>query len=213
VLLALARLRAFAGEPNAARELYHRSRAIYEDLGGGLAAALVAIDSGPVEMLAGDFDAAEAELRGDYEALARIGERAYLATTAAWLAQVMVQTGRVVEAETFSRISEAAALPDDVETQVLWRSALGRARALTGQRDEAVGLLREALAMVERTEQPDAQGMVLMDFARVQEACGEPAKAVALAGRARALFETKGNRVSMAKADELLANLRRPDRT
>ncbi len=209
VLLALARLRALGAEPDVARDLYRRSRAIYEDLGGGLAAALVAIDSGPVEMLAGDLEAAEAELRHDYEALARIGERAYLATTAAWLAQVMVQTGRLVEAETFSRISEDAALPDDVETQVIWRAALGKARALAGERDEAVALLGEALALVERTEQPDAQGMVLLDFARVHEASGSPGEATSLALRARALFEAKGNLVSATSADELLARVGR----
>jgi class 3 adenylate cyclase/tetratricopeptide (TPR) repeat protein len=207
VLLALARLNALAGRPDPARDLYRRSRAIYEDLGGTLSAALVSIDSGPVEMLAGDLDAAERELRRDYDALERIGERAYLATTSAWLAQVMYGQERLEEAERFSRVSEESAAPADVETQVLWRCARGKTLARLGRIDEGEGLLREAVAMIEGTEQPDAHGMVLLDLARVKVIAGRPGEAESMIRKARDLFEQKGNVVSSAKATELLAEI------
>ena len=109
MLCSLARLHALGGNAERARELYRRSRDIYDDLGVRLPSALVSIDSGPVELLAGDPEAAERELRRDFEVLEEMGERAYLSTTSAWLALAVFAQGRVEEAERFSRISEEAA--------------------------------------------------------------------------------------------------------
>ncbi len=59
----LAHLRAMVGDFERARDDYRRARAILEELGLRFDAALISIDSGPVELLAGDPVAAEAELR------------------------------------------------------------------------------------------------------------------------------------------------------
>jgi class 3 adenylate cyclase/tetratricopeptide (TPR) repeat protein len=207
ILCALSRLRALGGEPELARELYRRARSLNEDLGGKLHAALVSIDSGPAEMLAGDLTAAEAELRRDYEVLEAMGERVYLSTTAAWLAHVEYGQGRLEEAERYSRIAEEAASPDDTETQALWRSARGKTLASEGRVEEGEALLREAVAMIERTEQPDAQGMMLLDLARVLVMGNRTTEALPVIRSAKKLFDQKGNVVSSSAAAELLADV------
>ena len=89
-LRALANLEAMRGNFDEARSLYRRSRATLDDLGWRFDAALTsAVASGAVELIAGDAAAAEAELRRDHEVLAAMGERNYISTTAAFLAEAL----------------------------------------------------------------------------------------------------------------------------
>ncbi len=204
ILLSLARLYAMAGDVEHARELYAGSRAISQDLGARLHAALASIDAGPIELMAGDLAAAERELRRDYAALEEIGERAYLSTTAAWLAHVLFEAGRLDEAEAQSRVSESLATADDTETQVLWRCALGKVLAARGRGDEAEALVREAVDRIEATDQVDAQGLALTDLGRVLSlAPGRDADAMEAFERAIERFDRKGNVVSSARATAL----------
>jgi tetratricopeptide (TPR) repeat protein len=158
-------------------------------------------------MLAGDLAAAERELRGDYDELHRMGEKTYLALTAALLALALCMQGRYPEAEEFSEVSQKSANPDDVEAQVLWRCARGKTLAATGDAGEGEVLLREALTLIEQTEQPDIHGMVLLDLARLLSTAGRPEEAAPLARRASELFEQKGNVVSRQSATALLERL------
>ncbi len=93
-LAALAHLRAMVGDFELARDDYRRGRAILEELGLRFDASLISIDSGPVELLAGDPVAAEAELRKDYEALDAMGERNYISTIAGLLAEALYRQER-----------------------------------------------------------------------------------------------------------------------
>jgi class 3 adenylate cyclase/tetratricopeptide (TPR) repeat protein len=205
IMLALSRLYAMAGEFERARELYGLSRSISEDLGVRLHAALTSIDSGPVELLAGNLDAAERELSRDLHALESMGERAYLSTTAAWLAQVMVEAHRPEEAEELCALSQASASADDVETQMLWRCALAKVLATRGRFDEAVPLSGEAIALIESADQPDAQGMALADHGRVLRMAGRAEDAARAFERAIERFDLKGSVVARSRAQEMLA--------
>ena len=94
-LAALAHLRATVGDLDRAREDYRRGRVILEGLGLRFAASLISIESGAVELLAGDAAAAEAELRKDYEALDAMGERNYISSIAGLLAEALYRQGRI----------------------------------------------------------------------------------------------------------------------
>lgn len=199
-LLIWSRLEAMRGNFDEARELYRRSRATLEELGWNFLAALTSMDSGAVEMLAGDPVAAERELRGDYEALHRMGEKNYVSTTAALLADALYQQRRFDEAEALAAESERLAARDDVVTQVLWRSVRAKVRAQQRRAEEAQALGREAVDLLRRSEAPEWQGNALMDLAEILRLSGNEAEAAMAAEEAAVLFERKGSIVSLQRA-------------
>jgi ATP/maltotriose-dependent transcriptional regulator MalT len=201
---ALANLEAMGGRFEEARALYRRSRETLEQLGWRYDASLTsAVASGPVELIAGDEEAAERELRRDYEALAAIGEQNYIATTAAFLAEALYRQGRDEEALAMTERSEAIADTEDVATQYLWRSVRAKLVARAGRHAEAEALAREAVAIIGRAQDPDSQGYAALDLAEVLRMAGRLDEARAAADEAAARFELKGNRASAERARAL----------
>jgi tetratricopeptide (TPR) repeat protein len=207
-LRALANLEAMGGRFEEARSLYRRSRETLEQLGWRYDASLTsAVASGPVELIAGDAEAAERELRRDYETLAAIGEQNYIATTAAFLAEALYRQGRDEEALAMTERSEAIADTEDVATQYLWRSVRGKLLARGGRHREAESLAREAVAIIGRAQDPDSQGYAALDLAEVLAMGGRSDEAVAAAEDAAARFERKGNVASAARARALASKI------
>ncbi|HEY7660141.1 MAG TPA: adenylate/guanylate cyclase domain-containing protein [Actinomycetota bacterium] len=209
ILCVRSHLLAMQGRFEEAREHYRRSRAMLEELGWRFHAALTSIDSGAVEMLADDPAAAEAELRGDLEVLRSMGERDYLPTIAALLAEAVLEQGRDDEADTLTRESETSAAADDVFSQTLWRSVRAKVLARRGELDEATALATEAVRLIDETDDPDSQGNARMDLAEVVALAGRAEEAQEVVRRAASSFEAKGNVVSAERARERLAALTR----
>jgi class 3 adenylate cyclase/tetratricopeptide (TPR) repeat protein len=200
-LRALANLEAMRGRFDEARSLYRRSRATLDELGWRFDAALTsAIASGPVELIAGDAEAAEAELRRDHEALAAMGERNYISTTAAFLAEALYRQRRDDEALRMTEQSEEIAAADDVATQYLWRSVRAKLLARQGRFAEAETLAGEAIRIIEGAQDPDSQGYAYLDLSDVLRMAGRTAEAIDAAERAVARFALKGNTSSAARA-------------
>ena len=63
-----------------------------------IAWAASALAYGDIELLAGDYEAAERELRDGSEALERMGERGYRSSVAAFRARALYGQGRLNEA-------------------------------------------------------------------------------------------------------------------
>ena len=138
----LARLEAMRGNFEEARQLYRRSRATLEEFGWNLFAALTSIDSGTVELMAKDPVAAESELRRDFETLDAMGERNYIATTAAYLAFALLLQGKYDEADRYVTFSEETAAPGRPDLAVPVAPVPGEAavdprQARRGHRDGA----------------------------------------------------------------------------
>jgi class 3 adenylate cyclase/tetratricopeptide (TPR) repeat protein len=207
VSISLAHLVAMRGDLERARTLARSSRARLEELGWRFLAALSSIDSAPIEILAGDLAAAERELRRDYETLDAMGERNYIATVGAMLADVLVRQGRLDEAETLTKESETTAAPDDVASQVLWRTARAKVAARAGRSNEARTLAEEAVELQRGSDEPDGLGNALLDQAEVMELIGQRDRAIAAVSEALVLFEAKGNLVSLGAARRHLAEL------
>jgi ATP/maltotriose-dependent transcriptional regulator MalT len=203
----LAHLEAMRGDFDRARDLYRKSRAILEEFGWKLQAALTSIDSGPIEMLAGNGDAAEAELRHDYETLESMGERNYISTTAAFLAETLYRKGDLDEAERFTLVSEEVAAPDDVSSQYLWRSVRGRILARRGALAEGEALVRASLDVIRTSDEPDSRGEALLALAEVLHLAHRPVEAGNAIREALGLFDEKGNVVTASRAKDLLATL------
>jgi class 3 adenylate cyclase/tetratricopeptide (TPR) repeat protein len=204
---ALSHLEAMRGNVDGARALYRKSRAMLEELGWTFLAAQTSFDSGPVEMLAGDLEAAEAELRRDYDALERMGETNYISTIAALLAEVLYRKNDLEGADEFTRISEELAAHDDVTSQFRWRSVRGKILASRGSFDEGEKLAREAVELIGGSDDPNSQGEALIDLAEVLRFAGRPANAAEAARDALTLFEAKGNTVSAAMARATVGEL------
>jgi len=200
VLCALSHLDAMAGNFDRARSRYSQARATLEALGGRVLAASTSLDSGPVELLAGDLAAAEGELLHDYEVLEAIGERYFISTTAALLAEALYRQGRLEESERYTVASEELADPEDLTSQHLWRSVRGKILARRSRADEAETLLRGAVELTRRSDDPDARGSALLDLAEAMALMGRDAEAAEAATEAAVLFDRKGNVVSAQRA-------------
>jgi tetratricopeptide (TPR) repeat protein len=214
-LAALARLRAMRGDFDRARTDYRQGRAILEELGLKFDAATFSLDSGQVELLAGDPAAAEAELRPDFEALDAIGERNYISTTAGLLAEALYRQGRLDEAGTFADFCRDVAAPSDFYSQYLWKGVRGKLLAGSGSAGDGIGLAESAVAETRTADDIDAQGcaLVFLVEARLAAAAHETgdalartahlAAAIAAADEACGLFEAKGDIVAAARARQL----------
>jgi class 3 adenylate cyclase/tetratricopeptide (TPR) repeat protein len=204
-LAVLAHLRAMVGDFERARNDYRRGRAILEELGLRFDASLISIDSGPVELLAGDPVAAEAELRKDYEALDAIGERNYISTIAGLLAEALYRQERFDVAAGFASFCEEVAAPSDVYSQYLWRGIRGKLVARDGAHDEGIELARSGVVETRASDDIEGQGNALLFLAEAQSAAGRLDDAGRSAQEACALFIAKGNIVSAQRARELVA--------
>jgi predicted ATPase/class 3 adenylate cyclase len=199
----LAALEAMRGDFGTARELLARGRQTLAELGFTLMVAMSAQEAHYVETLAGDPAAAVRVSRESYAQLEPMGERAYLSTAAALLAHALGDLDELDEAERFSRISEEASSPEDVFSQVLWRSGRAKICARRGDLRQAEALAREAVARSEPTDLLNTQGDTLADLAEVLALAGQAAEAASAREQAAERFERKGNLTSLARVRAL----------
>jgi len=205
VLRWLAALEARNSNFDEGRRLIARAIERYEELGRSLmSATLRAFGWGDLELLAGDYPAAERELRRGYEILEEMGEQRYRSSVAAYLAKALYEQERYDEAERFTELSEEAAAGDDTWSQVLFRTTRAKVLARRGAHDDAHALAVEALAVVEQTDLLDLQGDTLLDLAEVLRLAGRAAEASAAVEQALGLYERRGNVVSAGRARALL---------
>jgi tetratricopeptide (TPR) repeat protein len=204
ILGVLAQLHAMNGEFGIARDLYRRAAASLADLGPSITSATLSTESSRVEALAGDYPAAERELRRDDLALAAMGERYYRSTVDALLAQVLVVQGKLEEGEAFSRQAEELADEDDVSSQVFWRCARARIYAATGRAEEGEALARQAVELARGTVDICLLGGALLDLADVLGQRGRQNEAEPPLREALQLFERKEDRTSVRRVRGLL---------
>jgi class 3 adenylate cyclase len=206
--VALAHLEAMRANFDVARARYRRSRTLLEECGWRHMAALTSLDSAPVEMLAGDLETAEHELRKDYRTLKQMGERNYISTTAGMLAEVLYRQSRYQESADLADACQELASPDDVASQFLWRCVQAKLLAQDCQHQRSDALISEALDLIGGSDWLDWQGNGFMNLAEVRRLGGHIADAVEALGQASLRFTEKGNVVSARRADELADDLR-----
>lgn len=191
-LQALGVLRAMAGQYDIARECVAASRSIRRDIGQDLGAAASAIDAGIVELLEGEYAAAEAVLRKGYADLERLGEKGYFSTLAALLAGAVEAQGRPDEARELAQAAAAAAAPDDVASHVTWRVAEARALARLGATAEAQLLVQAAIDVADATDFSLLRGDAWAALADVAVARGDEETAATAHATAVEVLEQKG---------------------
>ena len=203
-----ASLRAMQGDFGEARRLVGRARGTLEEIGGTLMAASTSLDSYAVEWLAGDLEAAERDLRRDYEALAALKETYLMPTVAGCLARMLCLQGRFDEADEFARVAAEVAAADDISSQALWRTARAQVLAKAGDADSGVVLAGQAVELLRATDFLVTLGDALTELASVLEDAERGHDAAAALGEALALYERKGNAVAAAAARDRLRRRR-----
>jgi hypothetical protein len=208
IFAALAGLNAMAGDFEQARRFASLARATCEEFGWELllAAGASQVD-GHVELAAGEPAAAECAMRPGYEALVEMGEKSYLSTVAAMIAEALHRQGRDDEAEQFSLVSEQSAAAEDVASQIGWRGTRAKLLARRRQQVEAEPLAREALELALSTDSPTTQGDALMDLAEVLSRADRGVEVASLVDQAIELYEAKGDVTSADRARTLRARV------
>jgi len=201
LLGALAQLRAMHDEPDVARGLYRHAQEILTELQAGVDALSTSLDSGRVELLAGDPEAAEAELRRDFDALSAIGETYFRSTVAALLAEARWRRGDAAEAVAFADLAAELADEDDILSQVLWRTTKAKAIATT-EPDAALELAKAAVERAASTEEIGLHADALTAEAEVLALASLPGAAQQAIDEALDLYARKQDLASARHARE-----------
>lgn len=199
LLGALAQLQAMAEEFEGARESYHREQEILNELGSGIDASSTSIDSGRVELLAGDAEAAERELRRDYDALEALGEAYLRSTVAAMLSEALWELGRLDDADEMAGIAASLADEDDVVSQVGWRTTRAKVLAARGETSEAIELAEAGVAAAAATEEVNLHADALIALSFVRSRAGQENESSAALDAALELLRSKGDRATARK--------------
>lgn len=173
VLARLAGTVALQGEVTHALQLLDEAREVFRSLGRELSAAATAFMRGPVLLLADDPHGATAALEQSCDVLGSMGDRAYVSTLLALLAEARWRCGDPGGAQAAVEACRRAGAPGDVITELRWRAVQAKLTALDGDHDLARELADAAVRLAARTDEITSQGDVLADRAETRTLAGD----------------------------------------
>jgi DNA-binding SARP family transcriptional activator/tetratricopeptide (TPR) repeat protein len=194
ILLNMAGLYAMQDEFTVAQETFNTAKSLLETLGPTMTAAITQ-PAALIAMLARDPVTAERYLRLEYDSLYQMGERRFLATTAAILGRAIAAQGpsRYDEAMQLIAVSREAAADEDLSAQAIGRGLYARILADRGRYREAEELARSAAAISAQTDLLSEHADTLLELSHVLAAAGQVSEAHSTANRALELYQRKGN--------------------
>jgi class 3 adenylate cyclase/tetratricopeptide (TPR) repeat protein len=135
-----------------ALEEYERARELFAEVGAAtyLAKAMLRIAS--IVRRAGDLEEAEKLAREGIRILKPLEDRGTLCEVQRFLAEVLLEQGKLDEAELYALKAVETVGPQDVSSQASTKTSLALVRASQGRDEEAEALLREAIEILERSE-------------------------------------------------------------
>jgi tetratricopeptide (TPR) repeat protein len=143
---------------------------------------------------------AEEILRPGYDSLKRLGSKSHFTSLAHALASATYAQGRYDEAEQLAIECKEMCRPNDIHSQVLWRSIRAKVQARRGLFREAELLAREAVAYASTSDFLPAHADALADLAEVLLLKGDEDNAGETLQEAIRLYELKGNTLAAAQA-------------
>ena len=179
------------GRPREGSELRRRLEAIRDELGTrvGRASAQGEWSIGELEL---DAEGLEERVRTGYETLKALGERGFLSTVSANLAQVLYWRGKYEEAEALAVESESLGADEDVATQVGWRAARAMLLGRRGRIREAEVLAGEAVARATAAEYVSLRAESYLALGEVLRLAARPRDSAAALEQALHAYESKG---------------------
>jgi len=200
VLVFLGGLVAMRGRLDEGRDLVARAREIFDALGQmGLAAALCGEVGPAIEVLAGDWQAAELALLESCELLERARLNITFATRAGELAAAIYAQGRYGEADTWLRAAEGAASKDDLDARLASQPVRAKLLAREGDHDRAVQVARDTVLVAQGTDALNKRARVLLAYADVLRLSGHEDEATESTEEARRCYEQKENVAAIAQ--------------
>jgi len=196
------------GRFDESRACYRKARARQEELGLRSWVATGAQARGRIELIAGDPEASERELREGCELLEQMGERGWQSTAACLLAKTLLESGQYEEADRWAERGRELGASDDAITQLLWREAKAAVLAHGGELAAAEALAREVVTLADETDHADARGDAYMTLGRVLELAGKRDEAIDAVEQALEIFRQKQSLVMAGWAEALLGELR-----
>ena len=194
ILLSMAGLYAMQDDFATAQETLNTEKSLLETLGPTMK-AVITQPAALIAMLGGDPASAEKYLRLEFDSLQQMGDRRFLATTAATLARAIAAQGlsRYDEAIRLIAISQEAAADEDLTPQAIGRGLYARILADRGRYREAEELARSAAALFAQTDLLSARADTLLELSHALAAAGHVSEAHAVAAEALELYQRKGN--------------------
>jgi tetratricopeptide (TPR) repeat protein len=201
---ALSRAAWHRGDFDEARRYLADAMEINEELGIVISAASLHMEIGYMELNARNLEAAERELRTGWEELGELGEEGIRSTMGALLAEALVRRGRLDEAEAVVGEAERVGVDDDFVTVAQVSLVRGYVASQRGDHEQAIGLARRALAIVDDSEYVPLHAEFRIGLAEVLLAAGQTVEAAMLLTEAIAIAERKEDLVAANRARELL---------
>ncbi|MGI8407849.1 MAG: ATP-binding protein, partial [Actinomycetota bacterium] len=188
-------------------ELMLTTHDLTRDMGMTMEWAVNSMGVGWITMATGDLETAESALREGYAALDAMGEKSYLSTVAATLAEVRYRRGDYADAERFATIALETGAPDDLATFVLAEMVRAKLLARRGDHDEALELARDTIACGSGSDYMLLTIEPLVDLAEVLRLGGRREEAIATLERALEGFRAKKDVLGTARVEAKLAEL------
>ena len=194
ILLSMAGLYAMQDDFATAQKTLNTEKSLLETLGPTMK-AVITQPAALIAMLGGDPATAERYLRLEFDSLQQMGDRRFLATTAATLARAIAAQGpsRYDEAIRLIAMSQEAAADEDLTPQAIGRGLYARILADRGCYREAEELARSAAALFAQTDLLSLRADTLLELSHVLAAAGQVPEAHAAATEALELYQRKGN--------------------
>jgi tetratricopeptide (TPR) repeat protein len=139
-------------ELDEAADAFEQALRLFQEAGVTIPTARVLNWLGFVRWRRGDVAGAEQLLREAIRMLKPLEDRSTLVESQRTLAQVLLEQGKIDEAERYALESRQTVGPRDMHSRATTRVALGLVRAAQGRDEEAEALLREALSILDGTD-------------------------------------------------------------
>jgi DNA-binding SARP family transcriptional activator/predicted ATPase len=193
ILLNLAGLYAMQDDFTTAQATLNTAKSMLETLGPTMTAAITQ-PAALIAMLAGDPATAERYLRLEYDSFYQIGERRFLATTAAYLARAIAAQGPSRYDEAIGLIVVSREAPDeDLSTRAVGQGLYARILADRGRYREAEELARSAAGLAAQTDFLSEHADTLLELSHVLATARQVSEAHSVANQALDLYRRKGN--------------------
>jgi len=188
VFLTWARIHLLEGELEKAEEAAEEAKRLSSEAGAGWAVARSLNVGAWAAWLSGDLEKGEKRFRESIRLLKPLGDRAALCESQRGLAELLVERGRIEEAERYALDAVETVGPQDLTSRATTATALAMVRAAQGRDDEAEKLFESAVESVTGTDFREVVHEILKPFAQFLRERGRDEEAAVLEERREALL-------------------------